>query len=168
MGPQFYIFIPKEGLVGPRLPILFWVWQRHICLCFSGHYVVNHYLVDPKSKLFVLQGDRRRNYPIKLSPPCTIWYVGAHTHGADGKYFNSKYGCTMHVFEPMPAYFKQLQQQKWTKGDNVILHNYGLGMKDENITGITLRCVFSHWLVMTVVKFLKCLWKGKMPQITVY
>ena len=113
-------------------------------LCFAGHYAVNHYMADPNSQRYIQHGYKRLNYPLELSPPCTLWYVGANTHGADGKYFNSKYGCTMHVFEPILEYFKKLQQQKWTKGDNIFLHNFGLGMKDENITGITLRCVFSQ------------------------
>ncbi len=76
---------------------------------------------------------------MQLTHPCTIWYVGAHREGRDGKYFHSKFNCLMHVFEPIADFFNTLKTQHWTHHQNVFLHNYGLGAKDEKISGISLK-----------------------------
>ena len=79
------------------------------------------------------QDDRFKPMPLKA--PCTIWYVGANTHGGDGLVFYKKYKCKLHLFEPMPSFFKQLKSH-WKSIPNAVLHPYGLGKYSRVINNV--------------------------------
>eukprot|EP01083_Nonionella_stella_P263387 894798_1 len=66
--------------------------------------------------------------PMLLNPPCTIWYVGAHTDGKDGITLQQTYSCHMDVFEQMPSFHAQLVEYwKYLNVPRATIHKFGLG-----------------------------------------
>ena len=66
-----------------------------------------------------------------LSPSSLVIYVGGNTDGSDGRVLLDKFNSSIVIFEPVPAFFKQLrktwQAYKETRGFRAELLNIGLG-----------------------------------------
>ena len=77
--------------------------------------------------------------PLDLHPPCTIWYVGANTHGYDGVRLQRKYHCQIHVFEPVPSFYKQLRKNWGTRVPRATIHEFGLGNRTRVVDGVVDR-----------------------------
>eukprot|EP00729_Bicosta_minor_P010703 gene10703-661_t len=74
---------------------------------------------------------------ISGKPACNIWYVGAHVEGGDGIELQSKFGCSIEVFEPHPEYFLELSNNwKRKKIQRARLHNFGLGGETRTVHNI--------------------------------
>jgi len=76
------------------------------------------------------EDSRFNNLP--LSKASTVVYVGANNMGADGKRLMDMFNCTIHMFEPVPAFYAELSTH-WAHyradlGYDATTHNYGLGM----------------------------------------
>jgi len=80
--------------------------------------------------------DERWN-PLGLVAPCTIWYIGANTHSRDGVRLQSDYSCSIDVFEPVPEYASQLQEN-WAGVPHSTVHPYGLGSSTRTVEGVAL------------------------------
>jgi len=81
------------------------------------------------------ENDRWR--PMTLRKPCTIWYVGANTQGADGVRLQRDYGCVLHAFEPVPQYAAELQKN-WINVPRTTVHTYGIGARTRTVNGVKL------------------------------
>lgn len=79
--------------------------------------------------------ENERWTPMNLKQPCSIWYVGANTHGRDGRVLQERYGCHIHIFEPILP-FRQSLTQNWKSVTNKTIYDYGLGGKTKFIKGI--------------------------------
>eukprot|EP00956_Cyclotella_meneghiniana_P030449 scaffold76721_cov45-Cyclotella_meneghiniana.AAC.1 len=75
--------------------------------------------------------------PMSLLAPCTIWYVGANTHGRDGVRLQNDYPCNIHVFEAVPTFAKALKQN-WKNIPRSFVHSYGLGQATRTVTGVKI------------------------------
>jgi FkbM family methyltransferase len=73
--------------------------------------------------------------PMELTAPCTIWYVGANTHGRDGVRLQNDYSCDIHVFEPVPSFASALQRH-WERVPRSTVHAYGLGLSTRTVVGV--------------------------------
>lgn len=73
--------------------------------------------------------------PMDLIAPCTIWYVGANTHGRDGIKLQQDYLCDIHVFEPIPLFASELQRN-WENIPRSSIHEYGLGASTRVVSGL--------------------------------
>lgn len=72
----------------------------------------------------------RLDYP--LDPTSIVLDVG----GFEGNFaaaLYARYGCMIHVFEPVPAFFCGLQE-RFAGNTNIILHPFGLGGRTETVT----------------------------------
>ncbi|CAK0846980.1 unnamed protein product [Prorocentrum cordatum] len=61
-----------------------------------------------------------------LRPNATMLYVGAHRTGDDGAHFHRHHRLRVHLFEPSPSFFGDLQRALGGV-PGFTLHNYGLG-----------------------------------------
>ena len=99
--------------------------------------------------------ERDRFQPLYLSPPCTIWYVGAHTRGVYGQWLQRRYQCTMHVFEPVPEYHAELVAA-WSaaglSGSRTHFHAYGLGSQSRTVRNVSLHGDATHAMEGGVVR----------------
>ena len=58
-------------------------------------------------------------------------YVGANTEGRDGKTIMDMFGCSIHIYEPVPLFNVELSKlwdgYRRELGYNATVHRYGLG-----------------------------------------
>jgi len=81
-----------------------------------------------------LWNEEERFKNLQLTQDSLIIYVGANTEGRDGKALMKMANCSIHIFEPVPSFFVQLEKN-WKKtinqhGYKAVLHNEGLGKSD--------------------------------------
>jgi FkbM family methyltransferase len=82
--------------------------------------------------------EEQRWLPMNIQPPCTIWYVGANTHGQDGVRLQQIYNCDIHVFEPVPSFASQLVNN-WRNVPRSTVHTFGLGAKTRTIANVKVK-----------------------------
>ncbi|CAD7973593.1 unnamed protein product [Amoebophrya sp. A120] len=84
------------------------------------------------------QANRIGGWPrLPLSGPCSIWYIGAHTHGGDGQLLHKLYPCTIHIFEPVGPFVDSLKKVWGAKGlTRVEFHTFGLAAKARRISNV--------------------------------
>ena len=79
--------------------------------------------------------EKERWKPMDLKAPCTIWYVGANTHGRDGVRLQQDYPCDIRVFEPVPTFTRALRRN-WKDVPRSTIHGYGLGASTRTVRGV--------------------------------
>ena len=81
---------------------------------------------------FSLKGDEtlRLDYPLDSSS--VVFDVGGY-EGDFAAAIHERYGCTVHVFEPVEAFFEILRK-RFVGNDRVIIHPFGLGGRTETVT----------------------------------
>jgi FkbM family methyltransferase len=87
----------------------------------KGQTTVHHYVAGTGK-----WNEHQRWDTIKLTTPCTIWYVGGNKDGADGVRLQNEYPCDIHVFEPVPSFVRELKKN-WKDVPRSTVHAYGLG-----------------------------------------
>ena len=81
---------------------------------------------------FSLKGDEtlRLDYPLDTSS--VVFDVGGY-EGDFAAAIHERYGCTVHVFEPVETFFEILRK-RFVGNDRVIIHPFGLGGRTETVT----------------------------------
>lgn len=81
---------------------------------------------------FSLIGDKtlRLDYPLDSSS--VVFDVGGY-EGDFAADIHERYGCTVHVFEPVPVFIEALRR-RFAGNDHVIIHPFGLGGRTERVT----------------------------------
>ena len=60
-----------------------------------------------------------------------VFDIGGY-EGAWAKNINCKYGCKIHIFEPIKKYTEKIKLI-FEQNENVFVHNFGLGNKNETV-----------------------------------
>lgn len=81
---------------------------------------------------FSLKGDEtlRLDYPLDSSS--VVFDAGGY-EGDFAAAIHERYGCTVHVFEPVEAFYDFLRK-RFVGNDRVIVHPFGLGGRTETVT----------------------------------
>eukprot|EP00090_Calanus_glacialis_P037903 TRINITY_DN6584_c0_g1_i1.p1 TRINITY_DN6584_c0_g1~~TRINITY_DN6584_c0_g1_i1.p1 ORF type:complete len:306 (+),score=88.52 TRINITY_DN6584_c0_g1_i1:173-1090(+) len=98
----------------------------------TGQMAVHHWIAATG-----LWNEQHRFTNLSLTKASTVVYVGANNNGADGKQIMDLFNCTIHLFEPVPAFFKELEgiwdKYKTDLGFDATLYNQGLGSNDRTV-----------------------------------
>lgn len=73
-------------------------------------------------------GDERLRYEYDLKPDDIVFDVGGY-QGEWAANIYDKFGCNIHIFEPVPDYCDQIEQ-RFVDNDKVHVHRYGLAGND--------------------------------------
>jgi len=98
----------------------------------SKQLAVHHWLAQTG-----LWNEDSRFNNLSLTKASTVIYVGANSMGADGKRLMDMFNCTIHLFEPVPAFYAELSTHwahyKTDLGYDATTHNYGLGLDNRTV-----------------------------------
>lgn len=87
--------------------------------------------VNPALNAWVqVRGDKTLRLDYELKPDSVVLDVG----GFEGQWASdiyAKYGCKIHVFEPVPE-FADFIQNRFEKNPHIVVHRYGLGARSRN------------------------------------
>ena len=84
-----------------------------------------------------LWNEKERFVYLELSKDSMVMYVGANTKGRDGKILMDMFGCTIHIYEPVPA-FSAVLSHVWFEytsklGYMATVHHCGLGSANRTV-----------------------------------
>ena len=75
--------------------------------------------------------EEQRFVSLPLTKESVVVYVGANTEGRDGKTIMDMFGCSIHIYEPVPLFNVELSKlwdgYRRELGYNATVHRYGLG-----------------------------------------
>ena len=80
---------------------------------------------------FEIKGDRTLRVMYELGPGDTVFDLG----GYEGQWASdifSMYGCTIHVFEPVPQFAADIAK-RFARNPKISVHNFGLSNKDQEV-----------------------------------
>lgn len=109
--------------------------SRNMPIDKFGDVRVHHYLATGNNGKW---NENQRWNKMDLKFPCTIWYVGANTHGRDGLRLQQEYPCHIHIFEPVPSFMSALRKN-WKGVPRSTLHNFGLGKTSRTVRDVPVR-----------------------------
>jgi FkbM family methyltransferase len=102
----------------------------HVCLSLSKKIYTSP---REQEKQRYVKDERERSLRVRY--PLTSQSVVLDVGGYEGQWASdivAMYGCTVHVFEPVPAFAEQIRQ-RFQHNPLVHVHAYGLGAKDETL-----------------------------------
>lgn len=94
----------------------------------GGSLAAHHYLAGRSDKWN--DGIRFASFePFGLNGSSLVMDVGGNTEAGDSRFFQQSFDPHLHIFEPVPPFFSELQKN-WEGARKVTLHSVGLGADD--------------------------------------